>query len=78
MNQSYQPPPNCKCDIDPGGRSLGVAHDTLSYYGEYLYQVNFNIPILKTHTYKCPDEIYFDWKDKMYTVGFLYTLFACS
>jgi hypothetical protein len=28
-----------KCDLDPGGRGLVVAHDTLSYYNKHLCQV---------------------------------------
>ena len=27
-----------KCDLDLGGRDLGVVHDTPSHYGEYLCQ----------------------------------------
>jgi hypothetical protein len=28
-----------KCDLDPGGTGLVVAHDTLSYYNKHLCQV---------------------------------------
>jgi hypothetical protein len=27
-----------KWDIDPGGRGLVVAHDTLNFYSKYLWQ----------------------------------------
>jgi hypothetical protein len=36
-----------KCDLDPGGRGLVVAHDTSSNYNKHLCQVNlFQIPLI--------------------------------